>query len=137
MTEKNTSVDDDTATVPEASDDGSPSVAAPVEEQGLQAEVDPLPEKDPGKVLGIVATIIALGAGVIGIALGVVAYRKSRAAGFGGGLGMAAMIIGVVTTVLLVTQLTLLANGMGIGGACDGLKPGIHTLDNGTTISCT
>lgn len=96
-----------------------------------------LPEKDPGKVLGIVAVVVSLGAGIIGIVLGVLAYRRSRAASFTGGFGMAAMILGTITTVLLVLQLTLLSNGWGVGGACDGREPGIHELDNGTKISCT
>lgn len=98
---------------------------------------DALPERDPGKTLGLVGLIVALIAGVVGIVLGVLSYRKSRAADFGGGLGMAAIIVGAITTVLLGTQLFLLANGMGIGGACDGRKPGVYELENGTVISCT
>lgn len=96
-----------------------------------------LPETDPGKVLGIVALVVSLGIGVVGIVLGLLSYRKSRAADYSGGFGMAAMILGTITTVLLALQLFLLSNGMGIGGACDGREPGVHTLDNGTRISCT
>ena len=158
MAKKNTAVDDDAqdpvavseapepaeatdaATAPEADD----TVAAPEPQPETSAvpapavdDAEPLPEKDPGKVLGIVGLIVSLGAGIVGIVLGFLSYRKSRAVGYGGGLGMTAMIVGAVTTVLLGTQLFLLASGMGIGGACDGRKPGVYELDNGTTISCT
>ncbi|TXK52689.1 DUF4190 domain-containing protein [Salinibacterium sp. dk5596] len=131
----------DAATTPEADD----TVTAPEPQPATSAVPTPavddaeesLPEKDPGKVLGIVGIVIALGVGIVGIVLGLLSYRKSRAVGYGGGFGMTAMIVGAVTTVLLGTQLFLMASGMGIGGACDGRKAGVYELDNGTTISCT
>lgn len=93
-------------------------------------------EKDPGKVLGIVAIVSSLALGLIGITLGIIAYKKSRAGGFPGTTGMVGIIVGVITTVLLVLQLVLLSTSNGIGGACDGRKSGVYTLDNGTRISC-
>ncbi|PWB97927.1 hypothetical protein [Homoserinimonas hongtaonis] len=97
---------------------------------------DDYDEKDPGKVLGIVGIVLSLALGLIGVALGIVSYKKSRAVGFAGTLGTVSIIVGVITTVLLVLQLVLLSTNNGIGGACDGRKAGVYTLDNGTRISC-
>ena len=93
-------------------------------------------EKDPGKGLGIVAIVSSIALGLIGIVLGIKAYKRSRAAGFPGTTGMVGIIVGSITTVLLVLQLVLLATNNGIGGACDGRTAGVHTLENGTRISC-
>ncbi|MCW4385854.1 hypothetical protein OH146_08715 [Salinibacterium sp. SYSU T00001] len=109
--------------------------AEPTAPAAAEADTE-LPDKDPGKVLGVVGIVVSLAVGIVGFVLGLLSYRKSRAAGFGGGIGMTAMILGTITTVVLALQLVLLANGMGIGGACDGREPGVYTLDNGTTISC-
>jgi hypothetical protein len=119
----------ETPVLAEAPEPAETAVAAPI-------DADELPEKDPGKMLGIVAIVGSLALGLIGLGLGFVSYRRSRAAGFGGGFGMGGMILGTITTVLLVLYFVLLATGMGFGGACDGLGPGVHTLDNGTRVSC-
>ncbi|MBF0672191.1 MAG: hypothetical protein IR160_06365 [Salinibacterium sp.] len=158
MAKKNTAVNDDAenqvavseapepdeATDAAATPEADNTVAAPEPQPETSAvpapavdDAEPLPEKDPGKVLGIVGIVVALGVGIVGIVLGLLSYRKSRAVGYGGGFGMTAMIVGAITTVLLGTQLFLMASGMGIGGACDGRKAGVYELDNGTTISCT
>lgn len=120
---------------PEVSEATPPAVAPSSAEAPGEIDESPV-EKDPGKTLGIVAIVGSLALGLLGIALGLVSYRRSRAAGFSGGLGMAGIILGSVTTVLLALQLILLATGMGFGGACEGLAPGVHTLDNGTRVSC-
>lgn len=152
MVKKNPTVGSDTDVVTEApeapvtearpdqgAESPAPAASVPAEPADLAAADiadETLPEKDPGKSFGIIAIIVSFALGLAGIAFGLVSYRRSRAAGFGGGLGMAGMILGSVTTVLLALQLTLLATGMGFGGACEGRAPGVHTLDNGTRVSC-
>lgn len=128
----------DVASSPEpASPEPSSAEASTPEPSSLEpADDELLPEKDPGRVLGIVSIVASLALGLLGILLGVLAYRSSRDAGFSNTPAMIGMILGVVTTVLLALQLFLIFSNMGIAGACAGLEPGIHTLDNGTTVSC-
>lgn len=93
-------------------------------------------DRDPGRGLGLVALIASIIVGPVGFVLGLVSYRRSRAAEFTSGMGMTAMIVGAVTTALIATYLLLAASGMGFGGACDGREAGVYRLDNGQTISC-
>ncbi|MET1006190.1 MAG: DUF4190 domain-containing protein [Propionibacteriaceae bacterium] len=58
--------------------------------------------EDPGRTLGIVGLVLAIVASLIGLIISIVAYRKSKAAGFKNGVALAGIIIGCITTVLSI-----------------------------------
>ncbi len=58
--------------------------------------------EDPGRTLGIVGLVLAIVASLIGLIISVIAYRKSKAAGFRNGIALAGIVVGVVTTVLSI-----------------------------------
>ncbi|ROR72587.1 DUF4190 domain-containing protein [Bogoriella caseilytica] len=64
----------------------------------------------PGQVLGIVAIIVAVFLGPLGMVLGFISRRQAMRGGGPAGLGLAAIIVGALTTLaLIVTVMILLA----------------------------
>lgn len=73
----------------------------------------------PGKTLGIVALILAIVAAPVGAILGFVAKAQSKAAGIKNTPATAAIIIGIILTILwiflaVVLPAILLASGAGV-----------------------
>ena len=95
----------------------------------------------PGKTLGIVALIVAFFANVIGLILGIVALVQSRKAGYKNTPAVWAIIVGAVLAVVAIILTIVLVALFAAGAAeliqqCEGLEPGVYTLDNGLTITC-
>ena len=57
---------------------------------------------DPGRTLGIVGLVLAIVASFIGLIISIVAFNKSKAAGFQNGIAKAGIIVGIITTILSV-----------------------------------
>ena len=95
----------------------------------------------PGKTLGIVALIVAFFANIIGLILGIVALVQSRKAGHKNTPAVWAIIVGAVLFVLSIIVAIVVFSILGVAAAeimqqCEGLEPGVYTLDNGLTITC-
>ena len=75
------------------------------------------PAQDPGRTLGIVGLILSIiGCSLIGLILGIVAYRQSSQVGIKNNIALAAIIVGVIWIVLgLILNFT---------GVLAGLIPG-------------
>jgi hypothetical protein len=93
-------------------------------------------QEDPGKTLGLVGLILAFVANVIGLIVSIVAFRKSKKAGFNNGLAKGGIIVGIITTLgaLIVTGV-LIASSLALLSACGDLGPGVHQV-GGTTVTC-
>jgi len=96
---------------------------------------------DPNKTLGIVALVLAIVASIVGAIIGIVAYTKSKKAGYKNGFALAAIIVGFVFFVIQVISIILLiVAGLAVGGAvadlCEGQATGTYELTDGTTIEC-
>jgi hypothetical protein len=75
----------------------APQAASP---QNQPVAPTPAGDKDPGMAMGTIALILAFLFAPLGIILGFVAYRKSKKAGKTNALGIAAMIIGAIVTLI-------------------------------------
>jgi hypothetical protein len=98
----------------------------------------------PGKTLGIIALIAAFLISVLGIILGFVALNQSKKAGYPNGPAKAAIIVGIIISVLWVIGIILVAVlGATLFGAaadqfaqvCAELGAGEHTVE-GITYTC-
>lgn len=98
----------------------------------------PAPAAVPGKTLGIVALILAFLAPLIGAILGFVAKAQSKAAGIKNTPATAAIVIGLILTVLYLVLLIAIPiiTASTLGAACAGLEPGVYDTGNGTTLTC-
>lgn len=87
-----------------------PPLSGPMGNQG------PMVAEDPGRTLGIVGLVLAFFLSVVGLILSIVAYQKSKAAGYKNGIALAGIIVGAVLTVLgivyAVVVMTLLPGMM-------------------------
>jgi hypothetical protein len=101
----------------------------------------PAVAENPGKTLGIVALVAAFFISVLGIILGIVALNQSKKAGFSNGPAKAAIIVGIVVTVLWILGV-ILAFVLGAAALsaftemCAELGSGSHTVD-GVTYTCS
>jgi uncharacterized membrane protein len=100
--------------------------------------------ENPGKTLGIVALIAAFFVSLLGIILGFVALNQSKKAGYPNGPAKAAIIVGIIITVLWIIGVILfVVLGASLFGAaanqfaqvCAELGAGEHTVD-GITYTC-
>ncbi|MET0783931.1 DUF4190 domain-containing protein [Orlajensenia leifsoniae] len=85
-------------------------------------EADPLPPlhgpEDPGRVLGIVGLVLAIFLNIIGMIVSIVAYNRSKKAGFSNGFAVAGIIVGGILFVLGgVVTLLLFGTGLALFGA--------------------
>jgi hypothetical protein len=66
------------------------------------------PAQDPGRTMGIVGLILAIFCSLIGMVVSIIAYNKSKAAGFKNNIALAGIIVGAVFFVLgLIYNLTV------------------------------
>jgi hypothetical protein len=103
-----------------------------VQTPSTQTSVTP----DPGRTLGIVGLVLSVVANVVGLVVSTVAYRRSRRAGFRNGAALAGIVIGLVTTLGLVTASVV--GGLAaksVLDTCRELGPGQHVV-NGITYTC-
>ena len=90
---------------------------------------------DPNKTFGIVALIVSIFASLIGGILGIVAYTKSKKAGFKNKFALAAIIVGFALFVIQVIVGILIAVAA-VSSLCDGQEPGVYETTTGTTVTC-
>jgi hypothetical protein len=91
---------------------------------------------DPGRTLGIVGLVLSFVAALVGLVVSIIAYRKSKKAGYKNGIALAGIIVGAVVTAVYVIGFTI--GGIALGGVaakCAELGPGTHQVD-GTTYTC-
>jgi len=93
---------------------------------------------DPNKTLGIVALVLSIVASIIGAIIGIVAYTKSKKAGYKNGFALAAIIVGfVIFAIQVISIIVLIVVGLGAANSlCDGQAPGVYELTTGGTITC-
>ncbi len=70
-----------------------------VEPQGAPYAPGPAGE-DPGKTMGIVGLVLAIFCSLIGLIVSIIAYNKSKKAGFKNNIALAGIIVGIVSIVL-------------------------------------
>jgi cation transporter-like permease len=97
---------------------------------------------DPGKTFGIVALIVSIFASLIGGILGIVAYSKSKKAGFKNKFALAAIIVGftlfviqaIVGVLIAVAAIGIAADPASV--LCEGQAPGTYETTTGEMITC-
>ena len=62
--------------------------------------VPPPAAVDPGRTMGIIGLILAFFCSLVGLVVSVLAYNKSKAAGFKNNIALAGIIVGVISLVL-------------------------------------
>jgi hypothetical protein len=58
------------------------------------------PAQDPGRTMGIVGLVLAIFCSLIGMIVSIIAYNKSKAAGFKNNIALAGIIVGAVLFVV-------------------------------------
>lgn len=92
----------------------------------------------PGKTLGIVALVLSflLFSSTLGFILGLVAKSQSKKAGVSNGPATAAIVIGLIGTIIIAIIIGVSVAGAGaLLGQCADLGPGVHEA-GGVTITC-
>ena len=98
----------------------------------------PAAQASDGKTLGIVALVLAFVAQLLGLILGIVARKQSKKAGVSNTPATVAIVLSVVFMVLgLLIAVPLLIGGGFLFGQCAEYGPGVHTLPNGVTLTCS
>ncbi|MBD5786576.1 DUF4190 domain-containing protein [Cellulosimicrobium terreum] len=97
------------------------------------------PQQDPGRTMGIVGLVLSfLGClSIVGLILSIVAFNKSKKAGYKNGIALAGIIVGSVVLVISI----IVAIFLGIGASqlvekCNELGPGTH-FEDGVTYTCS
>lgn len=93
---------------------------------------------NPGRGLGIASLVLSLiGAGLIGLILGIVGLNKSKKANQKNGLALAGIIIGAINIVVgIIVTIVIVGGIVTLANKCTELGAGTHTLANGTTLTC-
>lgn len=66
------------------------------------------PAQDPGRTMGIVGLILAIFCSLIGMIVSIIAFNKSKAAGFKNNIALAGIIVGAVLFVVgIIVNLTV------------------------------
>lgn len=66
------------------------------------------PAQDPGRTMGIVGLVLAIFCSLIGMIVSIIAYNKSKAAGFKNNIALAGVIVGAVFFVIgLILNITI------------------------------
>ena len=95
------------------------------------------PDPNAGKTLGVVGLILSFFSGPIGLIVSAVARSQSKKAGVKNGPATAGIIIGLLSTIVIVIAIIAGVAGIAaLAGQCAEYGPGVHTLDNGTTLTC-
>ena len=58
------------------------------------------PAQDPGRTMGIVGLVLAIFCSLIGMVVSIIAFNKSKAAGFKNNIALAGIIVGAVLFVV-------------------------------------
>ena len=96
----------------------------------------PIPQ-DPGRTLGIVGLVLAIVANVIGLIISIIAFTKSKKAGFKNTPALAGIIIGaVLTAITIVITIIMIVVLVRVAGHCADLGPGVHQ-QGGVTYTCS
>lgn len=92
--------------------------------------------EDPGKTLGTVGLILAVIMSWIGLIVSIVAFNKSKKAGFSNGVAKAGIVVGIITTIAgLVVGGIMAASIVTTIQKCGELGPGVHQ-EGGVTYTC-
>jgi hypothetical protein len=105
----------------------------------VAGEVGPVDDdlgEDPARILGIAGLILSIVLATVGLVVSIIAVQKSKQAGFKNLPARAGVVVGILTTGLVVIGIILGATGFNLAGACAGLPPGIHDTADGKTVSC-
>ncbi|WP_454042958.1 DUF4190 domain-containing protein [Cellulosimicrobium sp. Marseille-Q8652] len=97
------------------------------------------PAQNPGKTLGIVGFILSfLGClSIVGIILSIVALNKSKKAGYGNGLAIAGIIVGILVLIGTVIFGWVTYQGIQIvNDACSGVPTGETVVYEGVNVTC-
>jgi len=94
----------------------------------------PVAASGPGKTLGIVGLILAFIAPPLGLILSIVAKVQSRGAGIKNTPATVGIVISILAIVAYIAVIVTVVAGLAAG--CAQYGPGVHTLDNGTTLTC-
>lgn len=87
------------------------------------------PAADPARPLGIVGLVLSIFAGVVGLVVSIVAYAKSRRAGFRNGAALAGIVIGSLATIgLVVAGVVAGVTAKNLIDTCSDLGPGQHMV---------
>ena len=94
---------------------------------------------DSGTILGIIALVLSVTVAPVGLAMGIVGAVLSRRRGAGNVPAVVAIVLGAVVTLVWIALIAFLVFGVAIPllSACAEYGPGVHTLDNGSTLSCS
>jgi hypothetical protein len=66
------------------------------------------PAQDPGRTMGIVGLVLAIFCNLIGLVVSIIAFNKSKQAGFKNNIALAGIIVGAVLFVIgLIYNLTV------------------------------
>lgn len=66
------------------------------------------PAQDPGRTMGIVGLVLAIFCSLIGMVVSIIAYNKSKAAGYKNTIALAGIIVGAVLFVVgLIVNFTV------------------------------
>ena len=94
------------------------------------------PAVDPARTLGIAGLVLSIFTSAIGLVVSIIAFRKSKRAGFKNTAALAGIIIGAITTVgVLTATIAGVAGVASLASTCADLGPGQHVV-NGVTYTC-
>ena len=92
--------------------------------------------EDPGRTLGIVGLVLAFITSLPGLIVSIIAFRKSKKAGFSNTIAKVGIIIGSIFTALaLVITAVSIVGVIALAKKCADLGPGVHQSGT-TTVTC-
>lgn len=101
------------------------------------------PGQDPGKTMGIVGLVLSfLGClSIVGLILSIVAFNKSKKAGYKNGLALAGIIVGAIVLVLTIIGSIVFFSTVGavtqeVLDACSGVPSGTVVDVRGEPVTC-
>jgi hypothetical protein len=97
------------------------------------------PGQDPGKTMGIVGLVLSfLGClSIAGLIVSIIAYNKSKKAGYKNGIALAGIIVGAVVLVIsIIVAIVIGTASFALIEKCEELGPGTH-FEDGVTYTCS
>ncbi|NYF09184.1 lysylphosphatidylglycerol synthetase-like protein (DUF2156 family) [Leifsonia sp. AK011] len=95
------------------------------------------PAASDGKTLGIVALVSVFFISLLGLILGFVARGQSKKAGVKNTPATVAIVLGFIFLALTILWIVIAVAGFSaLVSQCAELGTGVHTLDNGVTVTC-
>ena len=95
-----------------------------------------VPATDPARTLGIAGLVLSVFTSVVGLIVSIVAFRKSKRAGFKNGAALAGIVVGAITTLgILTAGIAAGVAATSLVNTCQDLGPGTHVV-NGVTYTC-